>query len=105
VTPLQFEEMDGKIYIAAAMGLKADWIRNIQANPKVEVRVKSQRYSGFAEVYTDIKVIADFLDVRLQRHPRMVGAILRARGIGIPTSRRDLEEYARQITLVVITPD
>ena len=81
VTPLQYEEIDGKIFLGAALGQKADWFRNIQAHPEVEVRVKSQRFLGIAEAITDTKQIADFLEVRLRRHPRMVG--------GHPAYRRD----------------
>lgn len=40
VTPLQYEEIDGRIYLAAAGGKSADWFRNLLVNPKVEVRVK-----------------------------------------------------------------
>jgi len=105
VTPLQFEEIDGRIYLGAAFGRKADWVRNIEANPKVEVRLKSRRFSGSAELITDPKQIADFLQVRLRRHPRMIGAMLRAEGIRMPPERSDLERYGAQLTLVVITPD
>ena len=50
ITPLQYEEFDGKYYLGAARGLQADWVRNIQANPQVEVRVKSSSFQGQAEV-------------------------------------------------------
>lgn len=105
VTPLQYEEIDGKIYLGAALGQKADWLRNIQANPKVEVRVKSRRFSGLAETITNPKQIADFLEVRLSHHPRMIGAMLRAEGMRIPPERCDLEKYATHLALVVIEPN
>jgi len=105
VTPLQYEEIDGKIYLVSALGPKADWFRNIQANSKVEVRVKSQKFSGLAEAITDTKRIADFLEVRLRRHPRMIRAMLHAEGIRMPPERSDLEQYATQLTLVAIKPD
>ena len=38
-TPLQYEEVDNVIKVAAALGQKADWYCNIIANPNVEVRV------------------------------------------------------------------
>ena len=105
VTPLQYEEIDGRIYLGAALGQKADWLRNIQANPKVEVRVKSRHFLGLAETVTDVKQIADFLEVRLRRHPRMIGAMFRAEGIRTPPERCDLEQYASHLALVVIKPD
>ena len=104
VTPLQYEEIDGQIYLSAALGQKADWFRNIQANPQVEVRVKSRHFSGLAETIIDPKQIADFLEVRLSRHPKMIGAMLRAEGMRIPPERCDLEKYAAHLALVVIKP-
>ena len=105
VTPLQYEEIDGKIYLGAALGQKADWFRNIQANPKVQVRVKSRRFSGYAGPIIDRKQIADFLEIRLSRHPSMIGAMLHAEGIKIPPKRCDLEKYAAHLALVVIKPE
>jgi deazaflavin-dependent oxidoreductase (nitroreductase family) len=105
VTPLQYEEIDGKIYICAALGQKTDWFRNIQVNPIVEVRLKSRKISGRAATITETHQIVDFLLVRLRRHPRIIGAILRAEGIRMPPERRALEMYATQLTLIVIKPD
>lgn len=105
VTPLQYEEIEGRIYLGSALGQKADWFRNIQANPRVEVQLKSWKFSGSAETVTDPKRIADFLEVRLCRHPRMIGAMLRTEGISTPPERCDLEKYAAQLAMVVIKPD
>lgn len=102
VTPLQYEEIDGRIYLGAALGQRADWVRNIRANPAVEVQVKGRRFHGTASTIDDCEQIADFLEVRLQRHPRMVGAILRGNGLAQPPTRASLEQYARGLTLVVI---
>lgn len=102
VTPLQYEEIDGRLYLGAALGQRADWVRNICANPAVDVRVKGRRLHGTASIINDCEQIADFLEVRLQRRPRMVGAILRGNGLALPPSRADLEQYARGLTLVVI---
>ncbi len=105
VTPLQYEEIDGKIYLGAARGQKADWVKNIQANPHVQVQVKSRKFSGVAESITDPKQIADFLELRLRRHPKMIGAMLRGEGMQIPPKRCDLEKYATKLALVVIKPE
>ena len=105
VTPLQYEEIEGRIYLGAALGQKADWFRNIRADPRVEVHLKSRRFSGLAETVTDPKRIADFLEVRLCRHPRMISTMLRAEGIRTPPGRCELEKYAEHLALVVIKPD
>ena len=105
VTPLQYEEIHGKYFLGSARGLKADWVRNIQANPNVDVRVKSLRFQGQAEVVTDPARFADFVEVRLQRHPLIIGTILqRAHGLSKHPSREQLEALAENEVLVIITP-
>jgi deazaflavin-dependent oxidoreductase (nitroreductase family) len=104
VTPLQYEELDGTIYVAAARGKKADWFRNIQADRNVEVRVKSRRFQGLAEPITDPAQIADYLELRLSRHPQMMGAMLRSEGLSATPTRDQLEGYATRLALVAIRP-
>ncbi len=105
VTPLQYEEIDGKYYLGAARGLQADWVRNIQCNPLVDVRVKSLCFRGQAEVVTDPIRIADFVEVRLQRHPFMIGLIMqKAHGLSKHPSREQLEKLAEKEALVIIEP-
>ncbi len=104
VTPLQYEEVDGAIYVASARGTRADWFRNILADPCVKVRIKSREFEGLAEPVTDPCRIADFLELRLVRHPQMVGAILRSVGLPASPTRGELEEYASQLAMVIIRP-
>jgi deazaflavin-dependent oxidoreductase (nitroreductase family) len=106
VTPLQYEEIDGMYYLGAARGTKADWVRNIQVNPHVEIRVKDRRFSANAEIVTDPCRIADFLEVRLERHPRMMGLIMeRAHHLPKHPTRAQLEELAKDEALVIINPN
>jgi deazaflavin-dependent oxidoreductase (nitroreductase family) len=104
VTPVQYEVIDGNYYIGSARGQEADWFRNIQANPRVEVRVKSKQFHGRAEAVTDPARIADFLEYRLQVHPHMVGQMMKMHGLPRRPSRGQLEELANILALVVIQP-
>jgi deazaflavin-dependent oxidoreductase (nitroreductase family) len=104
VTPLQYEEVDGAICVGSARGTKADWFRNLLADPRVEVRVKGRRFAGVAEAVTDPGRIADFIELRLRRHPRMVAAILRSEGLPPAPRRKELEEYAARLAMVIIRP-
>lgn len=101
-TPLQYEEADGVIYVGSARGTEADWVRNILANPNVSVRLKAGQFEGVAEVITDPGRIADFLQLRLERRPRMMGAMLRAEGLPPNPTRADLEAYAARTAVVAI---
>ncbi len=104
VTPLQYEELDGAFYVGSARGREADWFRNVVADPCVRVRIGSREFEAFAEPVTDPRRIADFLELRLKRHPTMIGAILRSEGLPAPPARADLEEYAARSALVILRP-
>jgi deazaflavin-dependent oxidoreductase (nitroreductase family) len=105
ITPLQYEEIDGKIYLGSARGTRSDWYRNIEADGRVEVRVKNRQFRGVAETVTDPVRIADFFEVRLQRHPRMMGLLMeKAHGLPPRPSREQLEALAASEAMVVITP-
>ena len=104
ITPLQYEEIGSDIVVGSARGVAADWYRNIAADPHVEVRVRRRRFTGIANTSTDPAEIAEFLELRLRRHPRMVGRIMRIRGVPADPTRSDLEAYARGSAMVTITP-
>lgn len=104
VTPLQYEEVDGVYLVGSRRGTEADWFRNLVADPVVEVRVKSRRFRATAEPITDSSRIADFLELHLERHPRMVGRILRMEGLPPHPGRERLEGYAERIAVVAIRP-
>jgi deazaflavin-dependent oxidoreductase (nitroreductase family) len=104
VTPLQYEEVEGVFYIGSSRGLKADWVRNILANPQVEIQVKSRHFQGLAEVITDLELITDFLELRLRRHPKMIALMLRAEGFPKDFDRSHLEKYVSKLALISIKP-
>lgn len=104
ITPLQYEKIKGVFYVASALGKKSDWLKNIKANNRVSVQVKSQTFEGLAEIFTDPESIADFLEIRLERHPVMVKLIMRSAGLPKKPTRADLVDYASDRTMVTIRP-
>jgi deazaflavin-dependent oxidoreductase (nitroreductase family) len=104
VTPLQYELIDGIYHIGAVFGVKTDWVRNIQANPRVQVCVKGETFNGRAEVSTIPEDVADFIQYRLNKHPRMIGAIMKLDGFKSKPTREELIEYSKNLALVRITP-
>jgi deazaflavin-dependent oxidoreductase (nitroreductase family) len=105
VTPLQYELIGSDYYLGAARGTKADWVRNIQACPEVEIRVGARHFHGFAEVVTDHSKFADFMEVRLERHPRMIGLLMeKAHGLPRRPSREQLEQLAVDEAMVIVHP-
>lgn len=105
VTPLQYEMIGDDYYVGAARGIKADWVRNIQSYPQVEVRVGAKQFQGTAEVVTDASRFADFVEIRLQRHPRMIGLIMeKAHGLPRHPSREQLEKLGSTEAFVILHP-
>ncbi len=51
--PLAYAIRDGAVYVIAGFGPRAHWFRNLQADPKVEVRLPAGAFSGSAEEVTD----------------------------------------------------
>lgn len=104
VTPLQYEIIDGDYCLGSARGVQADWVRNILAHPEVELQVRRTKIRGIADVITDPLQIADFLELRLKRHPTMVGRIMEMDGLSRTPSRAELEIYAARLAMVIIHP-
>jgi deazaflavin-dependent oxidoreductase (nitroreductase family) len=105
VTPLQYEKIGEDYYVGAARGVKADWLRNIRAYPIVDVHVGARHFSAHAEIICDPCRFADFLEVRLERHPQMVGFIMqKAHGLPKHPTRQQLEELAKTEALVILHP-
>jgi deazaflavin-dependent oxidoreductase (nitroreductase family) len=105
ITPLQYEEINGKYFLGSARGTRSDWYCNIKADDRVEVRVKNRIFRGIAETVTDPDQIADFLETRLQRHPFMMGLLMqKAHGLPKHPSREMLLELAASEAMVIIQP-
>ena len=104
VTPLVYERRGQTIFVASARGASADWLRNIQADPRVRVRVGRCQFEGQAEVTTDPEEIADYLQRQYDRNPKAFGLILRAEGLSNPPSRADLLQFGPKRPMVTIHP-
>jgi deazaflavin-dependent oxidoreductase (nitroreductase family) len=96
VTPLQFSELDGDFYVAAARGQRADWFLNLKAEPRVEVQVDQRHFQAVAEPVTDAPLIA--------RHPHMGPAMMRMHHLPGHPSRAQLEQLSTSLALVILHP-
>jgi deazaflavin-dependent oxidoreductase (nitroreductase family) len=105
VTPLQFEDVDGTIYIGSARGKESDWFKNILANPQVHVQIKKREFDATAEPVSDVKRVADFIELRVKRHPIMLRFIMFiADGLPPNFNRIQLERYCSNRTMVILHP-
>jgi deazaflavin-dependent oxidoreductase (nitroreductase family) len=104
-TPLQFEKVEGVYYVASARGIQSDWYRNLVACSNVDVQVGGKRFSTIAKLMTDPRQIADFLELRLKRHPHFMSIMLHLEGLPHKYSRTDLEKFAKRLAIVVLHQD
>ena len=73
LTPVNFTEKDGAIYVVSGFGARSDWYQNILANPQVEIWLPDGWYIGQA-------VPADDSGERLER----IRDVLIASGFAAP---------------------
>ncbi len=104
VTPLQYELIDGIRWVGSGWGKDADWLKNIHRDPRVSVQVGGDRYQACTELFEDPARVADFLQLRLKRHPLMIGLMLRAQGLPLKFDRSDLERLAKDVVVVKLNP-
>jgi deazaflavin-dependent oxidoreductase (nitroreductase family) len=105
ITPLQFEDLDGKIIIGSARGVESDWFKNILAEPHVHVQIKNTEFDAMAEPVTDNRRVTDFIELRVKRHPVLLRLImLMADGLPPWFTREQLERYCANRAVVILHP-
>jgi hypothetical protein len=86
-------------------GAKADWYRNLVADPKVSIQVGRKKIQGVAKAIEDADKVFEFIHYRLKKNPHMIGIILRIDGLSFDPGEDELREYSRSLTIVEIQPD
>jgi deazaflavin-dependent oxidoreductase (nitroreductase family) len=80
-------KLDGRTFwLVSEFGDRSQYVRNIQADPRVRVRVRGRWHSGTAVPLPD-----DDAKARLAALPRMNSAAVRAMGDNLLTIRVDLD--------------
>jgi deazaflavin-dependent oxidoreductase (nitroreductase family) len=103
-TPLQYELENGAVCVASARGCQADWVRNILVDSNVEVELEDIHFHAQSQVIMDSTQICEFLEMRLKRHPLMMGAMMFFHGLPPRPSRDQLIELAADLALVKFNP-
>ena len=85
-TPLGGKLVDGQFWFVSEFGDKSQYVRNIQANPRVRVRLRGRWHSGTAHLLPD-----DDARARLRKLPQFNSFGVRAFGDNLLTVRVDLD--------------
>jgi deazaflavin-dependent oxidoreductase (nitroreductase family) len=86
-TPVGGRLVDNAFWLVSEFGMKSQYVRNIQANPQVRVRLRGRWRSGTAKLLPD-----DDAHARLRSLPSMNSAVVRAFGTDLLTLRIDLHD-------------
>ncbi|MBB3605569.1 deazaflavin-dependent oxidoreductase (nitroreductase family) [Mycolicibacterium sp. BK556] len=85
-TPIGGRLAGNEFWLVSEFGDRSQYVRNIEANPRVRVRVRGRWHSGTATLLPD-----DDARARLAVLPRMNSAAVRAMGDNLLTIRVDLD--------------
>lgn len=85
-TPIGGRLEGNRFWLVSEFGDRSQYVRNIQADPRVRVRVRGRWYTGTAHLLPD-----DDAKARLRALPKMNSAAVRAMGDHLLTIRVDLD--------------
>lgn len=100
---VKYNPSDETYYIAAAWGELSDWVKNIKANPQVQVQVGRRKMDMVAEQLTPEQGEAVILDYA-QRHPTAMKSLARFMGYQLDGSEADYRELGRQLLMFALKP-
>ncbi|MFG2603961.1 nitroreductase/quinone reductase family protein [Streptomyces sp. NPDC048514] len=86
-TPVGGRRVGDSFWLVSEFGLKSQYVRNIQADPRVRVRIAGRWHHG-----TALLLPADDARARLRSLPRFNSAAVRAFGTDLLTVRVDLTD-------------
>ncbi|MFJ9867424.1 nitroreductase/quinone reductase family protein [Streptomyces sp. NPDC101165] len=86
-TPVGGRRVGDSFWIVSEFGFKSQYVRNIQADPKVRVRIRGRWHHGTAHLLPEDDAVA-----RLRALPRFNSAAVRAFGTDLLTVRVDLTD-------------
>lgn len=85
-TPVGGRRVGDSFWLVSEYGTRSQYIRNIQADPRVRVRIRGRWHTGTAHLLPD-----DDPQARLKTLPRLNSTAVRALGAGLLTVRVDLD--------------
>ncbi|MGW0415056.1 nitroreductase/quinone reductase family protein [Streptomyces collinus] len=86
-TPVGGRRTGDSFWIVSEFGFTSQYVRNIQADPRVRVRLRGRWHHGTAHLLPEDDAVA-----RLRTLPRFNSAVVRALGSGLLTVRVDLAD-------------
>ena len=100
-TVVDIVQRDGnKTYVVAAYGRRADWVRNLQANPSLEGQIGWDRFDAKATFLSEAERDAFLFDLYHQR-PTYTRLVMRAIGVKLE-NEEDVRRAASKMLVLRI---
>jgi deazaflavin-dependent oxidoreductase (nitroreductase family) len=106
-TPLEVAHHDpdrDEYIVASGTGVKADWYRNIQANPAVAIWVGSRRYPTAQRFLPTEEAVAVMMGYE-RDHPKTAARLESMMGVSHDDTRESWMAMMEQIPMIGFTPD
>jgi deazaflavin-dependent oxidoreductase (nitroreductase family) len=98
------EEPVGTYYVVAAWGERADWFRNIKANPEITYQVGRRRFRGRAEELPREEAERVFIKYG-RKHPHMLQELMRFVGYRIDRDDKAYRTLAEHMPVVKLSTE
>ena len=100
---IRYDKNTGESIVVAAYGENADWYRNIQANPAIELRIGRDRYAPLQRFLTPDEIYTEFSDYEL-RHPSAARNLPKLLGFKYDGSESGRRALAASFRIVSFCP-
>ncbi|MBN1265844.1 MAG: nitroreductase family deazaflavin-dependent oxidoreductase [Anaerolineales bacterium] len=100
---IRLDLVTGVVYVIAAYGEKADWVRNVRKTPSIHAQLGRQMYAAEAVFLDEEGRIREYLDYA-RRHPKMAVSFPGMVGYGLDGSEEDFIAFAKEIVIVAVKP-
>lgn len=104
VTAIEYREWQERFYLVSAWGHKADWLRNIEHHPEVEVRAGTQRARCRGRVLETPEEKDEAFRVWVLANPNAAARFFRFLGLEVGKTEAEQRQTLDRLTLVRLDP-
>ena len=101
---IRYDAATEESIVVSAWGEKADWYRNIEANPAMEIRIGRKRYVPEQRFLAPEEVYAEIVAYE-RHHPLLVRTIPRWLGYRLDSTREARRKFAGSVRMIAFRPE
>jgi deazaflavin-dependent oxidoreductase (nitroreductase family) len=102
VDVVDYDSQTDTYYIEAAYGRRADWVRNIEANPDFRARVGKRKFAARAE-FLPPEMAEEKLILLVRRVPKYARAVMKMAGMTYQ-NEAELRQIGRNMLMLAVQP-